>query len=84
MSTAELACDELVELLTDYLEGALEPGRRAAVEEHLVICPGCATYLRQFDETIRLAGSLGPEGAPPAALGALRRAFREWHAARDG
>ncbi len=78
-SASDLACVELVELVTAYLERALEPDERAAFEEHLVICPGCTTYLEQMRETIRLAGTLEPEEAPPAVRDALRRTFREWH-----
>ena len=46
-----LACAEIVELVTDYLEGALPPGARAQVEAHLAGCDGCAEYLQQIVRT---------------------------------
>ena len=56
-STAEdLACRELVEIVTDYLEGALSAAEAARLERHVATCPGCAEYLEQMRT---LAGSLG-------------------------
>ena len=49
-----LACAEIVELVTDYLDGALPPDARARVEEHLAGCDGCAEYLDQIMQTARL------------------------------
>jgi anti-sigma factor RsiW len=50
----ELACQELVELLTDYLDGSLPAGERARLEAHLAECEACDAYLAQFRLTIRL------------------------------
>ena len=47
----DIACRELVEIVTDYLEGALEPAMTAAVERHLVLCPHCEVYIEQMRET---------------------------------
>ena len=80
--TAEqLSCQELVELVTDYLEGALstEDGKR--FESHIAACGGCRTYLEQIRATIALAGRLTPEQLEPAAETALLNAFRDWHRA---
>lgn len=79
-STArELSCQELVELVTDYLEGALPELERARFEEHVGGCGGCAAYVDQMRETIRLTGRLGVEDVPPEAERALLEAFRGWN-----
>jgi anti-sigma factor RsiW len=78
----EVTCQEFVELITDYFEGAL-PGRTLSqVEEHLVICDWCATYLEHMESTIGLLGGLAmrvdgthraDEAEPPEALLAVLR-----------
>ncbi|WP_437672603.1 anti-sigma factor family protein [Sorangium sp. So ce131] len=72
---ADLDCDELVEVVTDYLEGALSPEERTRFEHHLVYCPPCATYLRQVRDTRRLVAELRSPG-PTEAKSALLAAFR--------
>ena len=57
-SLPDLPCIEFVELVTDYLEGALTPTRRALVESHLEICSGCRTVLAQWREVIVINGRL--------------------------
>ena len=75
----ELACRQVVELVTAYVEDALEPVDRERFEEHLVFCDGCASYLEQIRTTIRLASRV--EDALPAELEAeLLEAFRGWRA----
>jgi anti-sigma factor (TIGR02949 family) len=61
----EMACQELVEVITDYLEGALDAEDRRRFEEHLAGCPGCRNYLEQMRATIRLTGTLNSEPIPP-------------------
>jgi anti-sigma factor RsiW len=78
MSTTELTCQELVELVTAYLEGVLSPEEVARFERHLTICPGCVTYVEQFRETIALTGTLREEDVPPAARAALLEQFADW------
>jgi anti-sigma factor RsiW len=73
----DLSCRELVEIVTDYLEGTLPAEERARVDRHLVDCPGCTTYIEQMRETVRLTGRLREEDVPPAAREALLRAFRD-------
>ena len=51
-----LVCQQVVELVTDYLEGALSPAEHRRFEAHLAGCPHCTEYLAQMRETIRLAG----------------------------
>jgi anti-sigma factor RsiW len=81
---SELSCRELVELVTDYLEGALAARERARFEEHLVYCPGCAYHLAQVRDTIRVAGSLREEHLSEEARSALLGAFRDWHRTEGG
>lgn len=75
-----LSCQELVELVTDYLEGALSPEEKARFESHIEPCEGCTTYLEQIRTTIELAGRVTPEQLDPAAEAALLGAFRDWKA----
>jgi anti-sigma factor RsiW len=74
----DLSCRELVEIVTDYLEGTLPPVERARVDAHLRGCPGCTTYIEQMRETVRLTGRLREEDLQPAAREALVQAFRDW------
>ena len=73
-----LSCREVVELVTEYLEGALPPDVRRRFEEHLAGCDGCTAYLEQMRETIRVVGALSEEHLDPAAREELVRAFRDW------
>ena len=78
-----LTCRELVEVLTDYLDGALEPGERADIERHIVICRGCSNYVEQFCSTIGLLGRIADEPPEPdARMGAAVAIFRQWRAGR--
>ena len=75
----ELACRDIVELVTAYLEHALLPRDRERFEEHLVFCAGCASYLAQMRTTVRLTGRVEQE--LPAELEAqLLEVFRNWSA----
>ncbi len=74
----EMACQELVELVTDYVDGALAAGDRARFEAHLADCPGCTEYVRQFEQTTRLVGRLAAGDAAPPVSPALLAAFRAW------
>ena len=76
MSASAIACRELVELVTDYLEGALDPDTLRRVEEHLVECPGCSAYLDEMRVTIRLTGRLTEDDIDPVMREALLHAFR--------
>jgi anti-sigma factor RsiW len=74
----ELSCREVVEILGDYLEGAMPPEDRVRLEQHLADCDGCAAYLEQLRVTIRLGGRLSEEAAAPEAMAPLLEAFRAW------
>jgi anti-sigma factor RsiW len=79
--TQALACRELVELVTEYLDGSLSRRDRARFDAHIAGCPNCTAYLEQFRETIRLTGTLRLEDVEPAAREELLDAFRGW---KDG
>ena len=78
----QLSCQELVELVTDYLDGALAPQDRERFDEHIAGCDHCRAYLEQIRVTIRLSGTLVPEQLDPAAETALLEAFRDWKSGR--
>lgn len=78
----ELSCVELVELVTDYLEGALPGELHERFDEHIAHCSGCRAYLEQMRATIRSTGTLAPESLSPDAESTLLDAFRDWK--RDG
>ena len=80
----DLPCQEFVALVTDYLEGALEPGQVVIVEAHLRSCEGCTSVLAQWREVITLAGQLRPrdvDQVDPAVRAALLDTFRHLHPA---
>jgi anti-sigma factor RsiW len=74
----DLSCLQLVELVTDYLEGALSRSDRARFERHIAGCPNCTAYLDQMRRTIAVLGRLEEESLPPAARDELLAAFRDW------
>jgi len=78
MSVDELTCQELVELVTEYLEGALPPTERARFERHLEGCVDCNHYLDQMQRTIRLTGRLTEASLAPQAKDELLKIFRDW------
>ena len=79
MTVAEaLSCQELVELVTDYLEGALPEADRRRFDEHIGACPHCSAYLEQMRLVIKASGRLGEGDIEPAARLELLDAFRDW------
>jgi anti-sigma factor RsiW len=76
----ELVCQQVVELVTDYLEDALSAADRQRFERHLAGCPHCTEYLAQMRETIRLAGRVAPEDLTPVMLTDLTDLYRRWRA----
>ena len=74
-ATTDLTCRELVELVTDYLEGALPAHERARFEAHLGECEACAAYVEQMRTTVRLTQAAGT-AEPAPGMDALMEAFR--------
>jgi anti-sigma factor RsiW len=77
--TSTITCGEFVELVTGYLEDALDPGTRQRFEDHLALCPGCDTYVAQIRQTARIAGHLDEQHLREPARSHLLDAFREWN-----
>jgi anti-sigma factor RsiW len=74
----DLVCQQVVELVTDYLEGALRGSARRRFEKHLAGCPHCTEYLAQISVTIRLAGQVTPEDLTPQMREDLTDLYRRW------
>jgi anti-sigma factor RsiW len=77
---AELTCAELVELVTDYLEGRLPAGERRRFDEHLTGCDGCTAYVEQMRATIAVTGRVPAPELSSEAEERLLDAFRGWRA----
>ena len=75
---AHMSCEDFVELVTEYLEGALDPETTRRFDYHLDLCPGCVTYLDQIRETVRIAGVIEPQDLSEPARSHLLQAFRDW------
>jgi anti-sigma factor RsiW len=79
----ELVCEELVELVTGYLEDALSRGDRRRFEAHLRGCEGCSAYLEQMRGTILAVGGAAAPDLDPVIRERLMVAFRDWRSSRD-
>ncbi|HZQ85061.1 MAG TPA: zf-HC2 domain-containing protein [Acidimicrobiales bacterium] len=78
MKVPLLACVEVVELVTDWMEGALDDDLRTELEEHLVICADCSTFARQVRLTRESLASLGPGEVPVALRDRLLALYPQW------
>jgi anti-sigma factor RsiW len=78
VSPDDLTCRELVELVTDFLEGALAPAEAARFETHLAHCPECRDHVDDLRATIALAGRVGAVSLSADAQARLLAAFRGW------
>jgi anti-sigma factor RsiW len=74
----DIVCQQAVELVTDYLEGALSRRDRRRFEAHLRVCPNCSAYLEQIRTTIALSGSIKTEDLTPEARADLIDLYRRW------
>jgi anti-sigma factor RsiW len=74
----QLSCQELVELVTDYLEGVLPDADRGRLEEHLETCDGCRDYVEQIRTTVALSGETTTASLTPDAEQRLLAIFRGW------
>jgi anti-sigma factor RsiW len=79
----ELVCQQIVELVTDYLEGALSRSERRRFEAHLEGCENCTEYLVQMRATIRLTGRLDAEDLTPAMREEFTALYRQWRSEDD-
>ncbi|HEU4784926.1 MAG TPA: anti-sigma factor [Ktedonobacterales bacterium] len=84
MAERELTCQELVELITSYLDDALTSEERQRLERHLMYCRGCRAYLEQMRATLRLVGRLSAEDLPDDLREGLLIAFRGLRKSAEG
>lgn len=77
MNRDEVQCREVVEVLTDYLEGVLPAEERVALEQHLLTCEGCTNFLGQLRTSIDLTGRVDQEQVPPRVMDAVLRMFQQ-------
>jgi anti-sigma factor RsiW len=79
MKTPEdIACRELIEQVTDYLDDRIPADERTVIDGHLAICEGCATWFAQMREARARVGALRTTDIPATQRDALRAAFRGW------
>ena len=71
-------CNEVVELITAYLEGALDPAEREAFEAHIARCTGCGNYVDQIRLTIAAVGRVNGDDLSPELRNSLVMVFRDW------
>ena len=76
--TKSMDCNELVELVTAYLDGALDVSTRARFDVHLTECDGCDNHLQQLRITVDTLGKVRGEEIDPAFRDRLMTAFRDW------
>jgi anti-sigma factor RsiW len=74
----DIVCQQAVELMTDYLEGAMPRAVRRRFEQHLAQCPHCTEYLAQMRAVITLAGRVTPDDLAPEARDDLTALYRQW------
>jgi anti-sigma factor RsiW len=77
-----MPCQELVEVITDYLEGTLAQPDRRRFESHLATCDGCTIYLEQMRQTIAVLGKIDADALPELDRGKLLTLFRDWRGTR--
>ncbi len=74
----DLVCQQVVELVSDYLEGHLSRSGRRRFEAHLRKCPNCTNYLEQMRATIRATGTLHPDDLSPEVRREFTDLYRRW------
>ncbi len=79
-----LVCQQAVELVSDYLDGALSRASRRRFEKHLADCPHCTEYLAQIRATIALSGRVRPDDLTPQMRREFIALFRDWQDDEDG
>jgi Putative zinc-finger len=73
-----ISCQEVVELVTDYLDRTLPADQASLFEQHVNFCDGCDWYLDQMRTAIGAVGRITEEDVPPETRASLLAAFREW------
>jgi anti-sigma factor RsiW len=83
-ASRRLVCQQAVELVTDYVEGALSRASRRRFEKHLADCPHCTEYLAQIRATIAMSGRVKPDDLTPRMRQEFSTLFRRWQEDEDG
>jgi anti-sigma factor RsiW len=73
-----VTCQEVVELVSGYLDGTLDPDEASLFEQHINFCDGCEWYLEQMRATVATVGRITEEDVPPETRDRLLAAFRDW------
>jgi len=81
---SDLVCQQVVELVNDYLEDGLSRADRRRFEAHLRACPNCTNYLEQMRATIRAMGTLHPDDLTPDVRDEFTQLFRQWRSEDGG
>jgi anti-sigma factor RsiW len=84
LSRRELVCQQVVELVTDYLEGSLPRADRRRFEKHLAGCPHCTEYLAQMRATIAFTGAISADDLPEPVVDEFAELYRRWRADGGG
>jgi anti-sigma factor (TIGR02949 family) len=79
-SHEHISCQQVVDLVTEYLEGAMAVDDRALFEQHLNFCDGCVWYVDQIKTTVATVGRISEEDVPEEMRERLLTAFRDWNA----
>lgn len=82
MSETAYTCQQIVEVVTEYLEGGLPTADRLGFERHVAICPPCRGYLSQMRKVSRVARGLREEDLSDKARADLLAAFADWKKGR--
>ena len=83
MSPVQMTCQQMVELVTEYLEGRLPAAERERFEAHLALCDGCQAYVDQMRALVAELGDTPAVELSPALESDLLAAFRDWRAGRS-
>jgi predicted anti-sigma-YlaC factor YlaD len=78
MSETAYTCRQIVEVVTEYLDGGLATAERVAFERHVVICPPCRGYLSQIRNVTRVAAGLNENDLTPSTRQDLLKVFADW------
>jgi anti-sigma factor RsiW len=81
VAQTEITCRELVELVSDYIEGRLPRAERRRFETHLARCPWCTRYVDQMRQVVVTLGRLNEQSLSPTVRNALLDAFQDWNEA---
>ena len=78
MMAGNMSCQEMTELITEFLDGSMPWFQRIRFQMHVGLCRGCRHYLGQMKLTIKTLGQLPPDPMPPEIRDEMLRRFRNW------